>query len=110
LWSSWQVCGRPGKFPGDRSERRSPETRGITANDLDAHRTDPTLSTCCLAAELTRLAESPIVLNRRLREAVALALAGGELSMSEIAMRCGRVKRAGIALLISSILCPRECD
>ena len=36
---------------------------------------------------------SPIVLNRRLRE-VTLAIVGSEqLSMSETAMRCGRVKR-----------------
>ena len=67
--------------------------RSITASALAANRSDRTLSTSCLAAELTRLDESPVVLNRRLREAVAHALADGELSMSEIAMRCGRVKR-----------------
>ena len=67
--------------------------RSITANALAAHRTDRTLSTCCLAAELTRLAESPIVLNRRLREAVQSRLARGDLTMSEIAIRCGRCKR-----------------
>lgn len=66
--------------------------RSITVNALAANRSDRTLSTSCLAAELTRLDESPVVLNRRLREAVALALADDELSMSEIAMRCGRVK------------------
>jgi hypothetical protein len=33
------------------------------------------------------------VLNRRLREAVQSRLARGELTMSEIAIRCGRVKR-----------------
>jgi hypothetical protein len=65
----------------------------ITANVLAAHRGDPTLSTSYLTAELTRLAESPIVLNRRLREAVQSRLARGDLTMSEIAMRCGRVKR-----------------
>ncbi len=52
----------------------------------------PTLSTACLAAELARLTESPIVLNRALREAVQARIARGE-SMSEIAIRCGRVKR-----------------
>ncbi len=67
--------------------------RSITANALAANLTDHTLSTSCLSAELTRLDESPVVLNRRLREAVAHTLADGELSMSEIAMRCGRVKR-----------------
>jgi hypothetical protein len=67
--------------------------RSITANALAAHRTYPTLSTSCLTAELTRLAESPIVLNRRLREAVQSRLARGDLTMSEIAIRCGRCKR-----------------
>jgi hypothetical protein len=67
--------------------------RGITANALAAHRSDPALSTSCLTAELTRLAESPIVLNRRLREAVQSRLARGDLTMSEIAIRCGRCKR-----------------
>jgi hypothetical protein len=67
--------------------------RSITANALAANRSDRTLSTSCLASELTRLDESPVVLNRRLREAVAHTLADGELSMSEIAKRCGRVKR-----------------
>jgi hypothetical protein len=67
--------------------------RSITANALAAHRTDPTRCTSCLTAELTRLAESPIVLNRRLREAIECALAHGDLTMSEIAIRCGRCKR-----------------
>ena len=67
--------------------------RGITANALAAHGSDPTLSTSCLTAELTRLAESPIVLNRQLREAVQARLARGDLTMSEIAIRCGRCKR-----------------
>ena len=38
---------------------------------------------------------SPIVLNRGLREAVAELLAREQLSMSEIAIRCGRIKRDG---------------
>ena len=67
--------------------------RAITANALATYGSDPTLSTSCLTAERTRLDESPVVLNRRLREAVAHTLADGELSMSQIAMRCGRVKR-----------------
>jgi hypothetical protein len=50
-------------------------------------------STCTLRAELNRVIESPIVLNRRLRERVEHALAREGLTMSEIAMRCGRVKR-----------------
>ena len=51
------------------------------------------ISVCRLAAELDRLVCSPIVLNRALREAVQARLARGETSMSEIAIRCGRVKR-----------------
>jgi hypothetical protein len=45
-----------------------------------------------LRAELRRLLSSRIVLNRGLREAVQRQLGFGS-SMSEIAMRCGRVKR-----------------
>jgi hypothetical protein len=56
-------------------------------------RADDSLSTAVLRAELARVRESPIVLNRGLRE-VVLAVIGREgLSLSEIAMRCGRVKR-----------------
>ncbi len=43
--------------------------------------------------EHERLAGSPIVLNRGLREAVQRELRLGVLSMSEIALRCGRAKR-----------------
>jgi hypothetical protein len=66
--------------------------RSITVNALAAHRPDRTLSTYGLKAELVRLAESPIVLNRRLREAVQMRLDRGDLTMSEIAIRCGRCK------------------
>jgi hypothetical protein len=51
------------------------------------------ISTAVLRAELTRVQQSPIVLNRRLREVVLAVIARQELSMSEIAIRCGRVKR-----------------
>jgi len=51
------------------------------------------LSTRRLREEYERLADSPIVLNRGLREAVLRQLRNGDLSMSEIALRCGRVKR-----------------
>lgn len=51
------------------------------------------VSTTTLAVELARVHASTIVLNRRLREVVAQTLARDDLSMSEIAMRCGRVKR-----------------
>ena len=58
--------------------------------DLEA-----TQGRCCerLAGELWRLERSPYVLNRRLREAVLQAVASGDLSFSEIALRCGRAKR-----------------
>jgi hypothetical protein len=51
------------------------------------------LSTTMLRAELARVERSPIILNRALREAVLAVVERGELSMSEIAIRCGRVKR-----------------
>jgi len=51
------------------------------------------VSTTVLRAELERVLESPIVLNRGLREAVLARVRKGELSMSEIAIRCGRTKR-----------------
>ncbi len=47
------------------------------------------------ARELERLDESSTLLNRGLREAVQRKVARGEMSYSEIAMRCGRVKRDG---------------
>jgi hypothetical protein len=50
------------------------------------------VSTVVIRCELERLAASPIVLNRGLREAVDRAVARG-LTLSEIATRCGRVKR-----------------
>jgi hypothetical protein len=51
------------------------------------------LSTRRLREEYERLVGSPIVLNRGLREAVQREVRLGVLSMSEIALRCGRVKR-----------------
>jgi hypothetical protein len=66
---------------------------GLTALELRAHAGSLELSLTVLRLELARVRESPIVLNRALREAVLAALARGELSMSEIAIRCGRVKR-----------------
>jgi hypothetical protein len=56
-------------------------------------RLDDSVSTAMLRAELVRVRESPIVLNRGLREAVLAAVEPSGLSLSEIAMRCGRVKR-----------------
>jgi hypothetical protein len=67
--------------------------RALTLRALALHGRDSAVSTCVLRAELARVQTSPIVLNRRLREVVLQAVARGELSMSEIAIRCGRVKR-----------------
>ncbi len=67
--------------------------RSLTARALERHREDSHISTYALRAELQRLDASRIVLNRGLREAVVAAIAGGSLSMSEITIRCGRIKR-----------------
>ena len=67
--------------------------RMLTRRALALHAEDSTVSTVVLRIELARVQESPIVLNRALREAVLAAVDRQGLSMSEIAMRCGRVKR-----------------
>lgn len=54
---------------------------------------DPSVSSTSLQTELARVQRSPIVLNRALREAVLARVSRGEATMSEIAMRCGRLKR-----------------
>jgi hypothetical protein len=66
--------------------------RTLTLHALAAAHDESQLSTTVLRAELARVQSSPIVLNRGLREAVLAAVAEG-LSMSEIAIRCGRIKR-----------------
>lgn len=66
---------------------------GLTLRALARHRDDPHISLAALRAEHQRLTASPVVLNRALREAVQAALARGEVTCSEIAIRCGRVKR-----------------
>jgi hypothetical protein len=68
---------------------------GLTARALSRLERREDVSTTVLRLELTRVQESPIVLNRRLREKVLATVAHGQLSMSEIALRCGRVKRDG---------------
>jgi hypothetical protein len=67
--------------------------RSITTAALARHQTDPDISTARLAAELKRLLTSTIVLNRGVREAVRRDVATGELTLSAIAQRCGRLKR-----------------
>jgi hypothetical protein len=67
--------------------------RGLSEEAIEHHRADPCISIAVLRRELERVCESPIVLNRGLREAVLQAVHGGDVTMSEIAIRCGRVKR-----------------
>jgi hypothetical protein len=67
--------------------------RTLTCEALALRREDPRVSTCQLQCEFDRVTASPIVLNRGLREVVQRKVARGELSTSEIALRCGRVKR-----------------
>jgi hypothetical protein len=67
--------------------------RALTTQAILASRLDQTVSTTVLQAELQRMALSPVVLNRGLREAVLAALANDRLTLSEIAIRCGRCKR-----------------
>jgi hypothetical protein len=66
---------------------------GLTRAALARYEPDPAVSTTVLGAELARVLDSPIVLNRALREAVMARVARREATMSEIAMRCGRIKR-----------------
>jgi hypothetical protein len=54
---------------------------------------DREVSSTVLRVELARMQQSPIVLNRRLREVVLATVEREGVSMSEIAIRCGRVKR-----------------
>jgi hypothetical protein len=65
----------------------------LTGRALSLHCGRRDVSITVLRVELARMLESPIVLNRRLREVVLARIEREGLSMSEIAMRCGRVKR-----------------
>ena len=67
--------------------------RTLSARAIDGLDGDATVSLSMLRGELGRLSMSPIVLNRGLREAVLSVVQRGELSLSEIANRCGRFKR-----------------
>jgi hypothetical protein len=66
--------------------------RSLTTAAVDRHRRDPGLSVSTLGLELRRLGASPIVLNRRLREAVIDANSRRGISLSAIALACGRAK------------------
>lgn len=65
----------------------------LTRRAVSLHRDSDRVSIALLRAELVRTQESPIVLNRALRAAVVDAVERRGQSMSEIAMRCGRIKR-----------------
>jgi hypothetical protein len=67
--------------------------RALTVEALAAYREDPSCSTCTLDTELQRLEGSILVLNRALREAVQVAVKHRSMTMSEIALRCGRTRR-----------------
>jgi hypothetical protein len=69
--------------------------RMLTRRALSCHAGDAEVSSALLRAELKRVQDSPIVLNRRLREVVLATVEHRQLSMSEIALRCGRTKRDG---------------
>ncbi|MFZ1155977.1 MAG: hypothetical protein WAN93_13855 [Solirubrobacteraceae bacterium] len=67
--------------------------RALTEQAITLHRADPSVSLTRLRCEFERLCASPVVLNRGLREAVLDAIDRNGTSMSEIALRCGIVKR-----------------
>ena len=64
----------------------------ITRAAISRYRRDRRLSVSALSVELRRIDASPIVLNRRLREAVLEAVREQGRSFSAIAISCGRVK------------------
>jgi hypothetical protein len=65
----------------------------LTGRALAQHGDGDDVSVAVLRAELARVRESPIVLNRALRAAALDVIKRHGYTMSEIAMRCGRVKR-----------------
>jgi hypothetical protein len=67
--------------------------RTLTERAVAAHRHDSRILVTRVCCELERLYASPVVLNRALREAVLDAIDRRDMSMSEIALRCGIVKR-----------------
>jgi hypothetical protein len=65
----------------------------LTREAVARFRRDRRVSVSTLSVELRRIEASPIVLNRRLREAVLKAVREHGTSFSAIAMACGRIKR-----------------
>ena len=64
-----------------------------TADALHRYDADRELSVTCLRGELDRITSSSIVLNRGLREALLATMQRERVTLSEIAIRCGRIKR-----------------
>ncbi len=64
----------------------------ITRAAVSRYRRDRSVSVSALSVELRRIAASPIVLNRGLREAVLEAVREQGRSFSAIAISCGRIK------------------
>jgi hypothetical protein len=67
--------------------------RTLTADAFQKHHCDGQISVISLRAELDRIASSHVVLNCGLREAVLAAVHRKGTTLSEIAIRCGRIKR-----------------
>jgi hypothetical protein len=67
--------------------------RSLTRAALARYGARGDVSVATLRMELARVLRSPIVLNRTLRETVLARVSSEDVSMSEIAIRCGRVKR-----------------
>jgi hypothetical protein len=92
----WKECGGPQPV-SVREVIASLESyepvRSLTVRAIAAYRDDSQVSVAMLGSELERVDRSPLVLNRRLREVTLSVLEREGSSMSEIAMRCGRVKR-----------------
>jgi hypothetical protein len=96
----WTRCAQDALAPATVSLREAIATlesyeplREMTRSALARYEHDPSVSCTVVRAELLRVLDSPIVLNRALREAVVAKVASGEASMSELAIRCGRLKR-----------------
>jgi hypothetical protein len=67
--------------------------RSLTLEVLAFYRGEPQVSVAMLGLELERVDCSPLVLNRLLRETALTTIERQGLSVSEVAKRCGRVKR-----------------
>ncbi len=108
-WCRWEGAAALGQGPGQPASGPQPESvrdvvgcmdgyepvRALTVRALERHRDDDAVSVTVLRSELQRIDASRIVLNRGLRRAVLHAIDTQGVSLSEIAFRCGRIKRDG---------------